>query len=420
MRLPTVPQLLLAFSSVSLSSSISAQDVAEKELAQPNATVKNLKSPAVATTLGDGSVILFDSRLERLVRADFSNGSIKELMKQGDDDDQFGEFTRFWSWRGDTVAAFDGQRNRAVMITPDGPTPRILPFGPGAGRRGGGPPAAGRGRGGGGGGGRGGPPGGGRGGRGGGGPMGPFNPQHLLPDGRLYGYGSAPPAEQRPGFAPPRTSLPILLRSPQGIDTVARFLPKQPNKLRVVMPNSALGTIAHEKHTHDISEFIASDTWFVYKDGTVGVVRGADYHLDTYGPADQRTKGEPLPYPKVKITDGEKKRSLDEFKKVAEGMVDNMGYSVQVIEGWPWPDAHPPFRHDIPVIVDDLDRAWLRVRCASTDKAECYDVIDREGKRVMRVRLPEKTTLLAVTNGHAYTSFQEKADKAVLQRHPLN
>ena len=86
----------------------------------------------------------------------------------------------------------------------------------------------------------------------------------------------------------------------------------------------------------------------------------------------------------------------------------------------PYPQHHPPFRHDVGPLVDDSDRVWLNVRCASTEKSECYDVINRQGQRVMRLRLPERTSLLAVSKDHVYTSFAEKADKAVLQRHPLN
>ena len=252
-------------------------------------------------------------------------------------------------------------------------------------------------------------------------PMAQFTPEFLVDGQHVYGFGAAPMAEQRPGFAPPRTTLPILRMSllTRTTDTIARFLPKQPNKLKVRIPNNSMGVVAHEKLTHDIAEFIASDTWFVYRDGTVGIVRGADYHIDTYGPSDERAKLEPIPYPKVKITDGEKKRSLEQFKR---DQVDEVspGYAMQVSEGWPWPEAHPPFRHDVRPIVDDSDRVWLNVRCASTDKAECYDVINRQGQRVMRLRLPERTSLLAVSKDHVYTSFAEKADKAVLQRHPLN
>jgi hypothetical protein len=38
----------------------------------------------------------------------------------------------------------------------------------------------------------------------------------------------------------------------------------------------------------------------------------------------------------------------------------------------------------------------------------------------MRLRLPERTTLLAVDKNTVYTAFAEKEDKAVLQKHPLN
>ena len=396
-----------------LAATAGAQEIAEKEIAQANASVRNFKTPRTALVLSDGKVVVADPELEKLVSVDFSDGSVTELMKQGDKDDQFGGIRRIWMWRGDSIAAMDSARNRAWILSSSGGAARIMPLGGGGGRRGGGAGGFV----------------GGRGGRGGGAgalrprPMTPpMVPEYML-DGKHLFYSLTPPPPASPvrdGSAPPRSMWTVMRNSFEArkLDTVARFLPRQPNKTPVTIRNSASG-VAAVTSIHDISEFIPADAWFVYRDGTVGVLRGADYHIDFFGPDDSRAKTQPIPFPAIKITNDEKKRSLDAFKKKEQEYVDR-AYALKIDEGWTWPEIHPPFRHDVQPIVDQLDRVWVAVRCASTDKAECYDVIDRDGQRVVRLRLPEKTTLLAVGPTDLYTAYFEKSDRAVLQRHPLN
>lgn len=406
--------LLPAAAMLTVASAVAAQSVTETQLAAPNASIKDFKTPEVALGLTDATIVVADAKLGKLVLVDFGSNSSKELMKQGGKDGQFEGISRLWGWQGDSVAAFDSVANRLYVISEAGGAPRIQALG-GGGRRGGGaaPPGAAAGRGG----GRGGMP-----MMGGGGMRGMPQPVSVVDGKYVFMSGVAAPASVKPGNAPPRNTLPILrttLGARPSIDTIARFLPKQPNKTSVRHPNNTWGATARVEMTLDISDYIPSDLWWVYKDGSVGVARGADYHIDIYGPGDAREKYDPISFPEIPISNSEKKRTQDEFKKIANTTVDQ-GWALVINEGFPWPDAHPPFRHDVPAILDASGRAWLRVRCENSDQLECYDVINRLGMRVMRVRLPEKTKLLAVGSDAAFTAYFEKSDKAVLQRHPLN
>lgn len=395
-----------------------AQEVQESGLAAPNATIKDLKVPRVAVRMADGALVVADEKLERLVRADFGSGSFQELIKQGDGDGEFGGARQIWRWTGDSVALFDSTRNRVIVVSGSGGTPRVLTLGVprGGGMRGGGAAAAGRGNAG--------MAGGGRGGMGGGaGRPGGLNIGAVLEGKYAFVLGNPAPANVKPGSAPPRNMLPIIRipLTPQGgaVDTVARVMPAQPNKGSIRYPNNSSGSSAHVKATLDISEFMWSDSWWVYGDGSVGVARGVDYHIEVFGPGDARSNFDPIPFPKVAISNAEKKRTSDDFKRLTQRTLDR-GWALVVNDGWPWPEHHPPFRHREKSFVDDTDRVWLPVRCASSAEVECYDIINRLGMRVMRVRLPEKTTLLAVSGESVYTAFFEKSDRAVLQRHPLN
>ena len=85
-----------------------------------------------------------------------------------------------------------------------------------------------------------------------------------------------------------------------------------------------------------------------------------------------------------------------------------------------WPAVHPPFRGDIEPLVDPEDRIWLATRCASNDDALCNVVIDRIGERAARYRMPPKTRVAGFGKGTVYTILEQKSDKELLQRHPLN
>lgn len=84
-----------------------------------------------------------------------------------------------------------------------------------------------------------------------------------------------------------------------------------------------------------------------------------------------------------------------------------------------WPATHPPFRGDVAPVVDGLDRVWLMTRCLTDEQSVCYDVIDRNGARVQRYRLPEKSVVVGFGKNTVYVAVEQKSDKSLLQRYTL-
>jgi hypothetical protein len=248
----------------------------------------------------------------------------------------------------------------------------------------------------------------------------PLQPRELAAGRYVFGMGFPAPGQRvPPGQAPPRTSVPILRLSLEtsALDTVIQFTPPQQNRPPQVSQATRAVTLSY-----DVTPLMPGDAWFVYADGTVGVVRGSNYRMDLIGLDGTRTRIDPIPYPKVSVSEADKKRLMESFKREQQermGQSPQRPPSVDYKDGLPWPAQHPPFNAKGGVLVDPQDRIWLEVRCASTEKATCYDVISRKGERVSRYRLPEHSEIIAVGQGFVYTVNSEKRDKLVVQRHPV-
>jgi hypothetical protein len=167
------------------------------------------------------------------------------------------------------------------------------------------------------------------------------------------------------------------------------------------------------------------DVWAALSDGTVAVVRAASYRVEWFPPIGEHHFTDAVPYTPIPVTKEDKKRVVDVYKALGEAALlanprRTAFLAVTFEEPSTWPATHPPFRGDIEPQVDPQDRIWLTTRCAKDEQSVCYDVIDRNGARVERYRLPPKTRVVGFGPGVVYTAFEQKSDKDVLQRHPLS
>ena len=422
---PNVSRTVLALS-ILLPAVVTAQDVVEKELPKPTATVNpGVKELGPGLALADGR-LLFRELNANFYRADFTSGKAETLISSGGDENQFRQASRPMRWTGDSIAIADVGKGRLMILAPDGSFAHSARLGGGGPNRGGPPPggpAGGAPPGGAAPSGppmRGGGPGGGRGGK-------PPTIEYAGGGTILLGTGSPPPVPPQPPktakpLAPPRLPYPIVRISlTNGImDTVTQLLPPQAprdddlNQLTAALRVS-VGTAPLQ----------AVDTWAAFRDGTIAVVRAGNYHVDFIMPDGTRFQNGPIAYPKIAVTDGDKKTIMADAKRAREEerartKSNSFMTSYAFIEPEPWPSTHPPFRSDIAVIMDAEDRMWLTVRCMSDEKSVCYDVIDKSGNRAERYRLPPKTRVIAVGKDAVFTVNEQKEDKPVLQRHALN
>lgn len=411
----TVLLWMIAPLTVLSSQSLSAQMLPEKELPPPSSTLKDgLKSVTGLRELADGRVLVVDSLGERLVVVDLATGKVETKMKAGTEEDEFRVLSPLWAWPGDSVAAADLGTGRLTIFRPDGTPARTMRFGGGGGPPGGMPggnpvsiaP-----------GGRGGAPGGAR------GPRGP-SIRYLAGTDRAIAAGAParPVTAPNPGTPPARAPFAILRLSLRTMrpDTVAQLM--GPQLPRSPLTNNQVGTFNVFVATTPLQ---ALDTWAAMADGTVAVIRAASYRIEWYAPNGERTVTDSVPYTPIPVTSNDKKRVLEDYKAVGGALLAASPQRTAILavtysEPPSWPTLNPPFRGDIVPQVDPDDRIWLASRCASDDGALCYDVIDRTGDRVARYHLPPKTRVAGFGKGAVYTAFEQKSDKEVLQRHPLN
>ena len=203
-------------------------------------------------------------------------------------------------------------------------------------------------------------------------------------------------------------------------DTVAKLL--GPQAPRPPLTSSQVGTYTVFVATTPLQ---ALDTWAAMSDGTVAVVRAASYRIEWYAPNGERTVTDSVPYTPIPVTNNDKKRVMEDYKHIGSALLAAHPQRTAILamnysEPQSWPAVHPPFRGDIEPLVDPEDRIWLATRCASNDDALCNDVIDRIGERAARYRMPPKTRVAGFGKGTVYTILEQKSDKELLQRHPLN
>jgi hypothetical protein len=166
--------------------------------------------------------------------------------------------------------------------------------------------------------------------------------------------------------------------------------------------------------------FELTDEWAALRDGTVAIIRWRDYHVDWVKPDGTKASSPRTAWNWVRMTDEEKERFIDTLK-VVFAKNDSSSQSQIMMFGSPSslpvfetlavapnevPDYPPPF---VPrsTRVDLDDRIWLLERANLGSKAPLvYDVIDRSGQIVDRVRMPPNAAVLGFgPGGSVYLSI---------------
>lgn len=153
------------------------------------------------------------------------------------------------------------------------------------------------------------------------------------------------------------------------------------------------------------------DEWTVLADGTVAVVRSVDYHIDWIHPDGTTTSTPKMPFDWRRITQEDKVRMLDSIVKFAEDLAAHPPPGEEVykplvpyraVEPEDLPDFYPPVRPD-QVKADPDGNVWILPTTSKLSTPSSpglvYDVVNRAGEIVERVRLPENRVLAAIGPG---------------------
>ena len=174
------------------------------------------------------------------------------------------------------------------------------------------------------------------------------------------------------------------------------------------------------------------DDWAVMSDGTVAVVRGHDYHIDWVAPDGTRTASPKMPFDWRRIADDEKQRIVDSANAEARARIGSRATpqsSLVPARPTPLPTASIHFEtSDVPDYIppvrvtttraDPAGDLWVLPATSSlAGDGLVYDVVDRKGTVVERVRLPRNRTLAAIgSHREVYMLYSSARNVTQLER----
>jgi hypothetical protein len=172
------------------------------------------------------------------------------------------------------------------------------------------------------------------------------------------------------------------------------------------------------------------DEWTMLPDGTVAIVRGHDYHIDWIAPDGKVTSSPKMAFDWLRITPEQKERLADSVnaasaaRRAALAAEEAAAPVPRSPDGTPrpsyksplvtweadaWPDYYPPIRTGT-VKSDPDGNVWLLPTTSGlSDGGLVYDVVNREGEIIERVKFPPGRKLIAVGHdGVVYMSYTPK------------
>jgi hypothetical protein len=173
-----------------------------------------------------------------------------------------------------------------------------------------------------------------------------------------------------------------------------------------------------------------ADAWTTFRDGTLVIVRGADYHLEIIDVHGQVTTGPRAPFDWRRVTDADRERLLDSLRRadsVVQRRVDSVARATPVSTRPDGTVRPPPVRgvqpHAPPdewstywpvlkgtltgprhsaVMVDEDDRIWVDERQPpGGDTISVYGIFNRKGEFLERVKVPASQTVRGFGPGGA-------------------
>jgi hypothetical protein len=177
--------------------------------------------------------------------------------------------------------------------------------------------------------------------------------------------------------------------------------------------------------------FSAQDDWTVGLDGRLAVVRHDPYRVEWVAPNGQRVTGPTVSYPRLRVTDADKRAWAERARNPNNQVrlvVGGSGGGARAeprnapagppLERDDWPEFKPPFVGQAATVAPD-GRLWvLRTREAGDD-VPSYDVFDSYGARVGTVKLPPNARLVGFGRNSAYVVRTDEDDLQYLQRYRL-
>lgn len=319
--------------------------------------------------LSDGTVLVSDAGDKRLVVADFKTRTVRQIGREGRGPGEYGLPAQLFPLRGDSTLTPDLMNGRWLMLQGAAIVGTIPPDNPAvAGSRGGLRGADARG--------------------------------HILTtSGALPGPGT-----QTLGKGD-STSLLLLDRSTGRADTIGR-LRSPPTTIKTDTDKS--GKITEMRVL--APPLSVGEEATIFPDGWVAVARLEPYRIDWRSPDGKWIRGVPLERTDPRMTDREKQAYLARRTRA-------LGRPATPPADDAWPAFIPPFQSRPMLPLPDGRVLIQRTPTADVPRNR-YDLVDRNGRRVAIVDLPENDRIITVGTRGAYVIATDEDGIQRIRRHP--
>jgi hypothetical protein len=388
-------RITLAASLLVVASPALAQNVPTRTLSKPDAEyAEPFTQVAGVRELKDGRVVVVDPRDKTVQVINLKAGTATKLGREGSGPGEYGMPMRVLPLPNDTSAVVDILNSRILLINPNATVGGFLDLNVPSAGRGGGPMMMSAGN----------------------------QPTSSDSKGRFYMQGS--PFRMTDNGPVPSDSAPIIRwdRSSGKRDSLAWLkLPQGSTQISGGRGNMNV-------RVGGGPPFAGADAFAVAPDGRVAIVHHEPYSVDFVNETGQRTRGQPIRYDKIRVTEGHKAEWRERAKSGTRisMTVDNTGRRAATMgpagtvpdpETWGG-DFMPPFlagTQNVAMFSGD-GHLWVQ-RTGPAGQAPTFDVIDRGGNLVQKVILPKRARLLGFGNGAVYIARLDEDDLQYLQKH---
>jgi hypothetical protein len=186
------------------------------------------------------------------------------------------------------------------------------------------------------------------------------------------------------------------------VDTVATMRGSE-------MSNRRVGTAEKPFWISTQANFSVSEQSMLFLDGWIATVRVEPYRVDWRSPDGKSTPGQDLDWKPVKVDDREKKAYDARVRKRTGTAYDHSRD--------PWAAAVSPIRPS-PLIAAPDGNVWIFRSQWSGDESVRYDVVDRRGRLLGRVRLADNQRVVGFGKDAIYVAVVDDDGIERLQKHP--
>jgi hypothetical protein len=315
--------------------------------------------------LSDGRVVVADRTERRLVIGNFATGGVTEVSRVGQGPGEYTSLAGAYPLGADSILLYDAQQRRALILVGE-QVVRTISTSAFA---------------------------------------------EMVVGGALVGASGGALLTRAP------TGSLDLTRSPSAADSVAVML-KGRNSTKVDTV-AMLGPIATEvslvgnTFTMRRPAIRAQEEVLLFPDGWLAIARLEPYRVDWRSPQGAWTRGAPLPFQSIRIEDAQKAQ--------LRAYLSANGYG-DVSVNAEWPSTVPPFHSSTRDNVMTVGpRGLLLVKRVPTAASlgSPYDVIDRRGSLVARLRLASNERLLAFGEKGVYIAATDRVGLQYITRHAM-